>query len=139
LIEGRGSEHVSQVFSKRSGAAILALLPSTAWAEVCATQRPNWNGTPATAIDEALALFLTTPSLLLLAATVLALRFNSQWGGLVTILLWTGLVSFRVLMPMETNAAGMAEGCIGPPWLFIGIVIVLCGLLVLRTSPSPKA
>ncbi len=124
---------------KKTSATLLALVaPTAAWAEVCATQRPNWNGTPATALDEALSLFLTTPSLLLLAATVLALRFNSQWGGLVTILLWTGLVSFRVLMPMEANAAGMAQGCIGPPWLFIGIVIALCAILVLRTSPKPK-
>ena len=125
---------------KISLAALLAFGPTTVLAEACSVKRPNWiPGTPVSAVDEALALFFTTPSMLLLAATILAFRFKSQWIGLVTILLWSVLVSFQVLMPAEdAYATAFAEGCIGPSWLFVAIVIMLCAILVFRTSPNVK-
>ena len=50
----------------------LLFLPTPAQAEVCDKERPNWTGTPATPLDEALHLFTQPIPLTLLAATALA-------------------------------------------------------------------
>ena len=75
---------------------ILALLPSAAWAEVCDKERPAWDGAPVTPVTEAVALFSSLPALVLICATLLALRFRHQWGGLIVVLLWSFLISAHV-------------------------------------------
>ena len=39
------------------GGLILNLMATPAWAEVCDKERPNWDGTPTTAMTEAIALY----------------------------------------------------------------------------------
>ena len=53
---------------------MLATLPTAAWAKVCDKERPDWNGTPVTAVGEAIALFSNPVSLVLLMVTALAVR-----------------------------------------------------------------
>lgn len=115
---------------------ILALLPGAASAEVCAQIRPDWDGTPMTATSEAIALFATLPSLALILATLAALRFRSQWGGLAVVVgwsLWTSILVFvggRTLRP-----AAVAEGCMGSQTLFMVAVVAICVGTILYTLP----
>ena len=125
---------------RRRLAAALALLPSAGWAEVCETARPGWDGQPVTAWGELLFLFQTPLVLVLIIATVLTLRFRSEWGGLVVVVGWS-LATFIITGWGESNAfrqEAAAEGCIGNPGLFIAIAAAVCVGVVLYTAPLPR-
>ncbi|MEL6618072.1 MAG: hypothetical protein AAFY39_00275 [Pseudomonadota bacterium] len=112
------------------------LFAPPALADVCATARPGWNGTPATALHEAMNLFLSPAGLVLLALSIIALRFRSQWIGLATIILWTGFITVVTMAdPTGIRPQAMAEGCIGAPTLFIVAVAAICVAIVLYTRP----
>ena len=112
--------------------------PSAALAEVCDKVRPYWKpGTPATVWDELIGLMGTPPSLILLVASALAIRFKHQWAALAVVVLWTVWVSL-ITFPgarddMQEHA--IAEGCIGSPALFIGVVAAICVAMTLYTTP----
>lgn len=115
---------------------ILAALPGSALAETCALQRPNWDGGPVSAIEEAIQLTSSPITLILIVLTLLVFRFRSQWGGVAIVVLWTILVSMITMMdPTGTRASGMAEGCIGSPTLFIAAVAAICVATILYTAP----
>ena len=123
---------------RRGLIAGLALIPSAAWAEVCDKVRPDWDGIPEDGLGEAIALFSTVPSLVLLVATALVIRFRSSWGALAVCVLWTAFVSF-ISFPFADKGTVMplarAEGCVGSPTLFIGIVAAICVAMILYTAP----
>ncbi|MEL7116231.1 MAG: hypothetical protein AAGP08_11685 [Pseudomonadota bacterium] len=121
-------------------ALALYVLPSSAWAEVCAQIRPAWDGAPVTALQEALYLAGTAPVLVLVIASALVIRLRNQWGGLAVIVLWTVLITFIIRSdPSSIEAQASAEGCIGSPALFITAVAAICVAIVLRTLPlRPK-
>lgn len=115
---------------------ILATLPGAAMADACAVQRPDWDGMPVSGVDEAIQLASSPLTLILIAATFLAIRFRSQWGGVAIVVLWTILVSMLTMVdPTGTRAPGMAEGCIGSPTLFITAVAAICVATILYTAP----
>jgi len=115
---------------------ILSLLASPAWAEVCDKLRPEWDGTRATALGEAIALFSSPLGLLLLLGTALAVRFRSAWGGLGITVGWTILITFVVSNdPTGLQKFAIEEGCIGPMTLFIPLVIAICIATILYTAP----
>ena len=121
----------------RAIAAGLSLVPSQALAEVCDKARPMWTpGTSPTIFSEALALAITPPSLVLFLVTLACLRFRWQWVSLGMVLLWSVWVSVLAFLPPNaTQQQAIAEGCIGSPALFIGIIAALCVALVLWTAP----
>jgi len=115
----------------------LTFFPATAQAQSCAEQRPNWTpGTEVTALAEAFALFSSPIALILLITTALCFRVRHQWGAVVTVVLWTGYISLVTFTDAGGRAAGMAEGCIGSPTLFIAVVAALSVALVLYTAPK---
>lgn len=115
---------------------IFAILPGSAWAQSCADQRPNWvPGTDVTAVSEAIALLSSPFSLVLIIATVLCFRFQSQWGSVIVVVLWTALISLITFGDAGGRAAGIAEGCIGSPSLFIAIIAAMSVGLILYTAP----
>ena len=121
---------------RKLGIATLSLTPGTAWAQSCADQRPNWvPGTEVTMLGEAFALLSSPFSLVLLIATVLCFRFRSQWGAVLVVVLWTALISLITFADAGGRAAGIAEGCIGSPTLFIAIVAILSVGLIVYTAP----
>ena len=123
----------------RGGLILAPLLPAAAAAAVCETERPGWDGTPATGLGEALAQFTSPLALVLLVASALALRRRSQWGGLAVTLLWAALVSVVAFVdPGGRRALAMAEGCIGSPTLFIAAVAAICSGIILYTAPRPR-
>ncbi len=90
-------------------------------------------------VDEAIALFSSPFALVLLVASALCLRFKSQWGGVVVVVLWTALISLITFADAGGRAAGVAEGCIGSPTLFIAIVAAISVIVILYTVPrTPK-
>ena len=118
------------------GGLILALLPAGAIAQTCAQTRPTWDGTPVSALDEALFLAATPAALVLLLASLLALRFRHQWGALIVVVLWTLFISLIAMGdPTGLRAEEIAEGCIGSPALFIGLVAAICVAMILYTTP----
>ena len=121
------------------GGLILSLLASPAWAEVCDKLHPGWDGAPATAVSEAIALFLSPIGLALLIATVIAIRFKSVWGGLAAVVCWTVFVTFVVQYdPGNLRQMAMAEGCVGEPTLFIVATIAICVVTILLTAPRDR-
>ena len=115
---------------------VLSLAPTAVLAEVCETSRPNWDGLPASAFDEMVALMSTPPALILILASALVFRFRSQWGGLVTVVLWSIFTGFLTFFnPSETREIAISEGCIGSPVLFIAIVTAICVSMILYTAP----
>lgn len=120
--------------------ACLVLLPAAAGAEVCDKERPGWDGTPATALTEALWLAGSLPAVVLLVATALAVRFRSAWGGLAAVSGWSILIGVIVFAPesgpMGIAQAARAEGCAGSPALFIACVAAICVATILYTAPA---
>ena len=116
------------------------LWPAPVWAEVCSDQRPNWNGEPVTAFGELLFLLQSPVALVLILATALAVRFRSEWGGLVVVVGWS--LSTFLVTGWGTNgaikAAGIEEGCIGNPSLFIAVAATVCIGVVLYTAPLKR-
>ncbi len=125
---------------RRGLIATFVLMPSSAWAEVCDKMRPNWvPGTDATVWTEMIGLFSSVPSIALLIATALVVRFRSAWGGVVVTVLWTGLISLLVFSaPDEARLQAVKEGCIGSPTLFIGVVAAICVAMILYTAPRAE-
>lgn len=116
------------------------LVPGAAMAEVCDKERPGWDGTATTMLDEAVSLAATVPSLVLILATALALRFRSAKGGLAVVVLWTAWVSVVAFVGNATpiRQAALQEGCIASPALFIGLVAAICVATILYTAPSER-
>ena len=114
------------------------LLPLPAWAEVCSSVRPTWDGTPLSALDEAVVLFASIPALALLVASVLVIRSKHQWAGLGVVALWVILASMISFGDTEVQRQAIVEGCIRPNALFIVAVAAICVAIILYTAPRPK-
>jgi len=125
-------------------APALGMMPGPALAQACAAMRPNWSpGTQATGWTEALHYFSSVPALVLLIATALAIRFRSQWGGLLVTVLWSALVALVVLERFGDDPDGLRksaflEGCLGSPTLFIAAVTAICAATILYTAPTGR-
>lgn len=111
--------------------------PSVAFAGVCATERPDWDGAPVGALQEALLLAGALPSLALILVTALAVRFRNQWAGLAAVCGWSLLIYFLTFNgPIAaTRNVAAAEGCVGSPTLFIAIVAAISVATILYTAP----
>ncbi len=101
-------------------------------------QRPGWDGAPVSALQEALFLASSPAALVLFAGTVLALRFKSQWGALAVVVGWTAFVTFLTMLAPTSRKAALAEGCVGSPALFIGIIAAICVGMIFYTAPPIK-
>jgi hypothetical protein len=122
-------------------ALVPALLPGPALAQACAAMRPGWTpGTQATQWTEAVHYFSTVPALVLLVATALAIRWRSQWGGLIVTVLWSGLVALIVMHRFGDDSSGLRqrafdEGCLASPTLFLAAVTAISAATILYTAP----
>ncbi len=120
------------------GGLILSLLPGAAWAQDCAVQRPDWDGGSVSAVQETLFLASSPAALVLLLGTAVAIRFKSQWGSLAVVLGWTAFVTFLTMLAPASRKLAMAEGCVGSPALFIGIIAAICVGMIFYTAPPLK-
>ena len=126
---------------RRLGAALaLSGLSTPAWAETCAEMRPGWDGTPVSAFGALIYLGQSPFVLVLILRTEVAVRFRSEWGGLVVVVGWS-VATYLVTgwgsgNTAQTNA--MQEGCVGSPALFIAFAAALCIGVVLYTAPIGK-
>ncbi|WP_415921957.1 hypothetical protein [Tateyamaria sp. SN6-1] len=119
--------------------SVCALTPGAAWAQACATARPGWDGAPANALTEAVALFTSPAGIFLLVLSVVALRFRHQWVGLAAVLLWTVFITAVTMAdPTGQRADAVIEGCVGAPTLFIVVVAAICVGIVLWTKPRTQ-
>jgi hypothetical protein len=128
-------------FLQRNRLRLMALValtwPGMAHADSCAQMRPGWDGTPATAISEAIALASMPLSLILVLISALALRFRSQWGGLAAVAGWSVLISYIVFWSDQSaRFAAAQQGCVASPALFIALVAAICLAIVIYTAPA---
>ncbi len=114
--------------------------PSVAFAEVCDKERPLWDGTPVNAVQEALFLTASLPSLVLILVTALALRFRNRWAGLAAVCGWSAMVYLLTFGGDPTGIGQLAakEGCVGSPTLFIAVVFTICVGTILYTAPAER-
>ena len=113
-------------------------MPSAAVAEVCDKLRPGWDGAPITALQETLSLMATLPSVVLILATLVVLKFRHAWAALGVVVLWTGWVSLISMYdPDGAQELARREGCVGSPTLFIALVAAICVAMIIYTSPRP--
>jgi len=104
---------------------------------ICTQIKPAWDGTPVSIFAETLSLASSPITLILLAATVITLRFRNQWGALALVVAWSFYVSFlTILDPGNTFTTARAEGCLGSPTLFIVAVAAICILMIFYTAPN---
>ncbi|WP_100369131.1 hypothetical protein [Yoonia maricola] len=116
------------------------LAPAPAWADVCTALRPAWDGQPVTAFGEFLYLLQTPVVLMLIVATALAVRFRSEWGGLVVVIGWS-LSTFLATgwgANGDIRDAARIEGCVGNATLFILVAALVCVGVVLYTAPLKR-
>lgn len=114
--------------------------PTPAFADVCAAERPFWDGVPVTAWGEFLILLQTPIVLVLIITTALVIRLRHEWGGLVVVVGWS-LSTYLVIDWAGTDAvrnAAVAEGCIGNPSIFIVVAVLICIGVVLYTAPLKR-
>ncbi|MDA7429658.1 hypothetical protein PGB28_14410 [Primorskyibacter aestuariivivens] len=124
---------------RRGLIAGLAVLPGTAWAEMCTQLRPGWDGTPATQVTEALGLFTSPLVLFLLAALGVAVAFRHAMGTALVALLWSFFISYLILPDQSgLRAAAVEEGCIASPTLFIALSAAICTVAVIYTFRREK-
>lgn len=114
--------------------------PAPAWADVCETVRPGWDGETVTAMGELLLLFQTPLVLLLLLGTALAVRFRHELGGVVVVVGWS--IATYVATGWGNadgiREAALAEGCVGSPALFITVAVAVAIGVVLYTAPITR-
>ena len=116
-------------------AATLAIATplSSAFAEVCDKERPNWTGDPVTTFGELTHFIYTTPGLIVagvLAIVLLTrLRYTAIAGAAIALAL-AGITIFEHFSPNEISQAARAEGCVGSPWLVV-VALTACAFLML--------
>lgn len=121
----------------RRGLSLALIFPTAGWADVCDKVRPNWEGTPVTAVQEALFLAATPISLALVLASLIVLRLRHQWGALAVVVGWTIAITLLTMAdPTGMRPQAATEGCIGSPTLFIIAVAAICGAIILYTAPK---
>ena len=115
------------------------LLASPALADVCDTDRPEWDGRPVTLLDEAVGLFQSPIPLFLLGALAVAILFRHAMGTAIVALLWSFFISM-IVWPDATGqrSARIAEGCEAQPTLFIAASAALCFAAVIYTARREK-
>lgn len=109
------------------------VLPTTALAEVCVKQRPDWRADhgPATGLDELVFLFTSLPGLGILGAFTLAvLTAQKRYfaiAAVFSVLVGLGLYATAVA-PDELTLAAIADGCVGPQTLPIAACAIIAAL-----------
>lgn len=108
---------------------LLVFLPGPVFAAVCDQSRPGWQPSdgPVTIFGEALHQLTTSGVAGLLVVMILALRFRNVWFTLVITLI-AFIVAYLLYIawsdPKGLMLASIAEGCVGPPF---GAMAVLIG------------
>ncbi|ATG40853.1 hypothetical protein PhaeoP14_02799 [Phaeobacter piscinae] len=112
------------------------LFPAAALAEACDEARPFWQpgDGPAPAWDELINLSTLPVSLALLALAGIALATRNRPTYVIAAVLWAGIAFVLAVDRYENaldygEASALAEGCLGPPHLFIGLAIAICAVM----------
>ncbi|UYV37548.1 hypothetical protein N4R57_21940 [Rhodobacteraceae bacterium D3-12] len=135
---------------KHVAATLIALFPTTALADVCAKQRPDWLADygPATGLDELVFLFTSLPGLGILGAFTLAVLTAQKRYFAITALFST-LIGVALYIsaahPDDLTRTAITEGCVGPQTLPIAacviiaaVSIIVLALLWLRDRPATR-
>lgn len=119
---------------------LLGLLfpPTTLLAEVCDKERPHWNGSPVSAVQEAIILFTQPTQIILLAATLLLICRRARIECGLLALIWAAFIPSLLTRDLDDITWEAAqEGCIGNPVLFIGLSAAIC-IITLYAALRPR-
>jgi hypothetical protein len=122
---------------------ILFLMASPAMAEVCANQRPGWTPAdgPATALTEVLHFLLWGGGGVVILGLLLGLYLRRSII-LNAVMLVTLIMAVPYIWPLDptTRQFALAEGCVGPSTLVIGLLgliwIAALGGTLLKRKPA---
>ena len=114
------------------------LIATPAHAEVCDKERPNWDGSPVSLVDEAIALALGPTGLFFIGATAVAVLFRHSIGVGIACVMWAFYITALIMRGDDVFEQAVAEGCIGNPALFVGLVAAICLAAVLFTIRREK-
>ncbi len=126
---------------------LFALLPTSALAEVCDKERPDWSPAlgPATGLDELVFLFTSLPGLGLLGALTLAALTAQKRYFAITALFAALIGTALSLPPDDLTRTAITEGCVGPQTLPIiacatltVTALIFLALLWLRERPATR-
>lgn len=115
--------------------AAMTLLPGPALAEVCASLRPGWiaDGGPVGAGAEAIYILSSFPGLVVLAFLAFGLARPNLWISTACALPAFGLAGLLgITRRADSAAAAIAEGCIGPVWPVVLLLVALGGVTLVR-------
>jgi hypothetical protein len=124
--------------------ALLGLLvsPTALIAEVCDIERPHWNGSPVTVVQEAAILFTQPTQIILLAATLFLIYRKARIGCGLLALVWAAFIPSLLTRDLDDATwEAFQEGCIGGTDLSIGLSAAICILTLyaaLRPRRNPK-
>lgn len=101
---------------RRGLIAAITLLPTSALAEVCDKERPDWVPSmgPATGVDELVFLFTSLPGLGIIGAVTLAV-LSGQKRYFAISAVFAALIGAALMVPPDAiTSAAIVEGCVGP-------------------------
>ncbi|MGX9356442.1 hypothetical protein ACS3SW_15140 [Roseobacteraceae bacterium S113] len=116
----------------------LVFMPTSAHASFCDTERPNWDGSPATQLDEAITLFMAPTGLFLIGATAVAVLFRHAIGAGIACVMWAFYVTAIIMRGDPAYMMAAMEGCIGQPTLFVALAAAICLSAVIYTMRREK-
>lgn len=124
---------------------ILALVPGSAFAEVCDKERPFWNPAdgPVGLWSEPLHTFASPIGAASAVLLLIAFLANRRWLWGLTALLFaymTVVIFANRLLEDPTGILDFAikEGCVGPAHLSIALTAAICGLSLWRALRARK-
>lgn len=124
---------------------VLSLEATPAFAFACENTRPHWNATDGnmTVLGETLHIMTGSGVIGLLIVMILAARFQNRWFTCVISACAFAAAflyynAWSAADPKSTMAASIAEGCVGPPYGGIIILILATLLLIMWQLFGPK-
>lgn len=124
---------------------LLSLATTPAFAFACENTRPHWNAADGnmTMLGETLHILTGSGAIGLLIVMILAARFQNFWFTCVICACAFGAAflyynAWSAADPKSTMAASIAEGCVGPPYGGITILILAALLLITWQFFGPK-
>lgn len=123
----------------------LTLVSTPAFAFACENTRPHWNAADGnvTMLGEAVHILTGSGAIGLFIVMILAARFQNRWFTFIIAASALGAAflyynAWTSADPKSTLAASIAEGCVGPPYGGMGVLILAAFALIAWHFFGPK-
>ncbi len=119
-----------------ASAATAALAASPVWAQVCATERPDWDGAPVGRFADLIAVLTTPFGLGLIIVGCVAMMLGRSALLALAAAIFAAAAAFRYVYADALLLAAAQEGCAPNPattsFVFVAIALAMAALAWLR-------